>query len=96
MVYGLEAKLIETSCYMISGCTVSKPRLILSEVGIGSCGHCYKLCRWMLALIGIIHLVIAVNSKMTKFSTNLAYRSILSSTTRIRLTLLEMIEGTEL
>ena len=87
---------MKASCYVISGCTVSKPGLILSEAGIRSCSHCYKLCMWMLALISIVHPVIAIHSQMTKLSTNLTHRPIWSNPTRTRLTLLEMIERMKL
>ena len=84
--------MVKAGCYMISGCTVSKPGLILSEAGIRRCSHCCKLCRWILAFISIVHPVIVIHSQMTKPSTNLTHRPIRSNPTRTRLTLLKMIE----
>ena len=62
-----KVKVIKACSHMISGCTVSKPRLILSDASVRCCCHCCKFCRRMLALICIVHMMIAINGEVPSF-----------------------------
>ena len=73
-----KAKLIQIGNDMINGYTICQPRLLLCKTSIGSSGHGSKFSRWMFALIGIIYSMIEIYGYMTKFTTDLARRSVKS------------------
>jgi len=91
-----EAEMAKAGSDMICCSTINKPGLILSETSIGCSGHSFKLGRWMLSLISIIHPMVTIKGQMTNLSTNLTDWSLLLNSIGIRLCLLKLIEGREL
>ena len=91
-----EAEMAKGGSDMVCCGTISKPRLILSEISIGSSGHSCKLGRWMLTLVSIIHPMVTIKGQVTNLSTNLTGWPFWLNSIGIRLCLLKLIEGREL
>ena len=75
-VLWLNREIVQVSIEMIWSSWICQPRILtVGQSCIWSWSHCSKLGWWIFTLIGKIHPVIAVNSYVTYFSTNLASRS---------------------
>ena len=63
-----KAEMAKAGSDMICCSTISKPRLILSEICIGCSGHNCELGRWMLTLVSIIHSMVTIKGQVTNLT----------------------------